>query len=190
MKKTSKLIGAALSALVAIALVISCSQASDPKDDDPVTVSLTDEFQTYWLNISDADLAGLEGFHLKNLSDASAGIIIDRIVATDTKSLTDANLVDVYTFSDPETGTNYWGFGAGTIADGVWSSGEIAAPQAPDVEVYSTGFATGAFSTHSYVGIVAKNLSTTVSGNKVHFVPIIVNPDTDKGLNFEDLFIY
>jgi hypothetical protein len=155
----------------------------------PTKVSLTGTYQTYWLNIAEADLGGLEGFHLKNLSSEPVGIVIDRIVAADSKSLDGA--LDVFTFSDPETGTKYWGFSAGTISNGEWSSGEVPAPVAPEVETYITGFATSLFVDHTYVGIVAKNLSDTVKGDKVAFIPIISgNPDTTKAKNFEDLFVY
>lgn len=155
----------------------------------PTKVSLSGTYQTYWLNIAEADMGGLEGFHLKNLSSEPVGIVIDRIVAADNKSLDGA--VDVFTFSDPETGTNYWGFGAGTISNGEWSSGEVSAPVAPETETYITGFATSVFVDHTYVGIVAKNFSDAVKGDQVAFIPIISgNPDTTKAKNFEDLFVY
>ncbi|WP_304225810.1 hypothetical protein [Gracilinema caldarium] len=190
MKRISTLSIAVFVILSGLVILIGCP--SPTVNDNPVTpvkVSLTGTYQTYWLNIAEADLGGLEGFHLKNLSAEPVGIVIDRIVASDSKSLDGA--VDVFTFSDPETGTNYWGFGDGTIENGEWSSGEVPAPVAPNTETYITGFATSVFVDHVYVGIVVKNLSDTVLGNKVAFIPIISGTvETGRAKNFEDLFVY
>ncbi len=185
MKRTGKMIGIAAAMVLALT-VIGCK--TDAKEDTaaPVTV-LSDVYQTFYLNIADEGLGGLEGFHIKNLGTASAGIVIDRVFASTTKS--EAGAVDVFTFAVPETGTNYWGFGAGTIANGEWSSGEVAAPVAPELEVYSTGFATSVFVDAVYVGVVAKNLSATVSGGKLSFVPIISGTvETAKAKTFEEFF--
>jgi len=148
-------------------------------------VEMTTGFQTYYLNIADADLGGLEGFHLKNLNtDKKVGIIIDKIFASD--SMSEENAVAVFNFDDPETGTKYWGFDGGTIANGEWSSGEIAAATAPAEapEAYITGFATSVFVDHVYVGIVAKNLSEEVKGDDISLIPIIGDPKTDKAITF------
>ncbi|MCX7656899.1 MAG: hypothetical protein N2Z76_10300 [Treponemataceae bacterium] len=182
-----------LVALGVMAVILAACPTESPSSGGenplPTKVSLTDTYAVYWLDIAAADLGGLEGFHLKNLSNEPVGIVIDRIVAADSKSLEGA--FDVFTFSDPETGTHYWGFTTGgTISNGEWSSGEVAAPVAPETETYITGFATSLFVSHPYVGIVAKNLSSTVKGDKVAFVPIIGSPVVEKTKNFEDLFIY
>ena len=90
MKKTG-LIKAAGAALLMAAVIgfMSCSNGSDDDSgkSNPVSsyVEMTDQFQTYYLNIADADLGGLEGFHLKNLNtDKKVGIVIDKIFASDT----------------------------------------------------------------------------------------------------------
>ena len=189
MKKTGlfKATGAAL-LLAAVIGFVSCNNGS--KDDSenngnsPSYVEMTDQFQTYYLNIADADLSGLEGFHLKNLNtDKKVGIVIDKIFASDTMSEEDA--VAVFNFDDPETGSKYWGFDAGTKADGVWSSGEINAVPDGKAEVYITGFGTGAFVEHPYVGIVAKNFSEEAKGDDVSLIPVFGEyADTDKAITF------
>jgi hypothetical protein len=187
MMKKGKLFS--LAAILAMfALLLGCDSSGD-SDDTAGNPPLTEEFQTFYLNIAEADLGGLEGFHFKNLSDKSVGIVIDRIFASPTRS--EDGAVDVFTFADPETGSKYWGFDAGTIADGVWSSGEVAAPIAPATETYITGFASSEFTKSGivYVGIVAKNLSAAVAGDQVMFVPIITDPITDKQKTFKELFL-
>ena len=191
MKKTG-LIKAAGAALLMAAVIgfMSCNNGSNgdgPGTSSPNSsyVEMTDSFQTYYLNIADADLGGLEGFHLKNLNtDKKVGIVIDKIFAADTMS--EEASVAVFNFDDPETGSKYWGFDSGTIADGVWSSGEIPAATTPAdaPEEYITGFATPAFSEHLYVGIVAKNLSTEAKGDDISLIPIIGDPVTDKAITF------
>ena len=160
----------------------------EPKTEEPNSyVEMSTEYQTYYLNIAEADLGGLEGFHLKNLNtDKSVGIVIDKIFASNTMSEEDA--VAVFNFDNPETGTNYWGFGAGTIADGTWSSGEIVAATEPAdaPEKYITGFATSAFADCVYVGIVAKNLSAELKGDDISLIPIIGEPDPSKVITFRD----
>ena len=187
MKKNrfAKAAGAAIF-LAAVFGFVSCGNNSqDPGAGDPYT-EMTTEYQTYYLNIADADLGGLEGFHLKNLNtDKKVGIVIDKIFACDTTSEEDA--VAVFNFDDPETGNNYWGFGAGTIANDEWSSGEIDAATIPAdaPEQYITGFATAAFVDHVYVGIKAKNLSDDVKGDDISLIPIINGDvETDKAVTF------
>ena len=193
MKKTGlfKAAGAAL-LLAAVIGFVSCNNGS--KDDSgnngnsPSYVEMTDQFQTYYLNIADADLGGLEGFHLKNLNtDKKVGIVIDKIFASD--SMSEEGAVAVFNFDEPESGTNYWGFGSdtrGTKADGSWSSGEIeeATNPASAPEVHITGFATSVFVEHTYVGIKAKNFSADVKGDDISLIPIIGNPKTDKAIAF------
>ena len=188
MKKTGlfKATGAAL-LLAAVIGFVSCNNGSkddsENNGDSPSYVEMTDQFQTYYLNIADADLGGLEGFHLKNLNtDKSVGVVIDKIFASD--SMSEDGAVAVFNFDAPETGTNYWGFEAGTKADGVWSSGEIQAVPDGDAEVYITGFATSVFVEHTYVGIKAKNFSADVKGDDVSLIPIIGNPVEDKAITF------
>ena len=190
MKKTG-LIKAAGAALLMAAVVgfMSCNNGSKDNPGEPAPeasyVEMTDSFQTYYLNIAEADLGGLEGFHIKNLNtDKKVGIVIDKIFASDTMS--EEGAVAVFNFDNPETGSNYWGFGAGTIANGEWSSGEIAAATEPAEapEMYITGFATQEFSTHLYVGIKAKNLSADAKGDDISLIPIIGDPDTSKTITF------
>ncbi len=184
-----------LGVVLGVLALIGCPQPTDENEDNTPT-PITDEFQVYWLNIAEADLGGLEGFHIKNLSQETVGIVIDRIVASNAKDINDASVVDVLTFNDPEVPTDgnvYWSnmpLGNQVIADGALSTGEVLAPSGEATEVYIGGFATPAFVDKTYVGIVAKNLSSTVKKDKVHFVPIIGNPVPEKGKNFEDLFIY
>ncbi len=189
MKRSTLFTLAALTAALALFLGCDSSGGTDDPADDPVKPELTGEFQTFYLNIAEADLGGLEGFHLKNLSGAPVGIVVDRIFASPTKS--EDGAVDVFTFADPETGSKYWGFGAGTIAEGTWSSGEVAAPVAPETETYITGFATPEFTKSGivYVGIVAKNLSATMTGDEVTLVPIITDPVTEKQKTFAEFFL-
>ena len=179
MKKTG-LIKAAGAALLMAAVIgfMSCSNGSDDDSgkSNPVSsyVEMTDQFQTYYLNIADADLGGLEGFHLKNLNtDKKVGIVIDKIFASDTMS--EEGAVAVFNFDDPETGSKYWGFDAGTKADGLWSSGEIDVATEPEEspERYITGFATSEFSSHLYVGMVVKNFSEEAKGDDISLIPII-----------------
>lgn len=193
MKKTGlfKAAGAAL-LMAAVIGFMSCNNGSkdDPVDpSDPVPeasyVEMTDTYQTYYLNIADADLGGLEGFHFKNLNtDKKVGIVIDKIFASD--SMSEEGAVAVFNFDDPETGSKYWGFEAGTTAEGVWSSGEVdAATEPADApERYITGFATSQFSEHLYVGIVAKNFSSELKGDDISLIPIIGDPDTSKTITF------
>ena len=188
MKKTGlfKAAGAAL-LFAAVIGFVSCNNGSKDDSgndgDSPSYVEMTDSFQTYYLNIADADLGGLEGFHLKNLNtDKSVGVVIDKIFASD--SMSEDGAVAVFNFDAPETGTNYWGFDAGTKADGVWSSGEIQAVPDGEAEVYITGFATSVLVEHTYVGIKAKNFSADVKGDDVSLIPIIGNPVEDKAITF------
>ena len=190
MKKTG-LIKAAGAALLMVAVIgfMSCSNGSDDVSgkSNPISsyVEMTDQFQTYYLNIADADLGGLEGFHLKNLNtDKKVGIVIDKIFASDTMS--EEGAVAVFNFDDPETGSKYWGFDGGTKADGLWSSGVIDAATEPEgsPERYITGFATPEFSSHLYVGIVAKNFSEEAKGDDISLIPIIGDPVTDKAITF------
>ncbi len=190
MKKTG-LIKAAGAALLMAAVIgfMSCSNGSDDDSgkSNPVSsyVEMTDQFQTYYLNIADADLGGLEGFHLKNLNtDKKVGIVIDKIFASDTMS--EEGAVAVFNFDDPETGSKYWGFDAGTKADGLWSSGEIDVATEPEgfPERYITGFATSEFSSHLYVGMVVKNFSEEAKGDDISLIPIIGDPVTDKAITF------
>ena len=190
MKKTG-LIKAAGAALLMAAVIgfMSCSNGSDDDSgkSNPVSsyVEMTDQFQTYYLNIADADLGGLEGFHLKNLNtDKKVGIVIDKIFAADTMS--EEGAVAVFNFDDPETGSKYWGFDSGTIADGVWSSGEISTATTPAdaPEEYITGFATSEFSSHLYVGMVVSNFSDEAKGDDISLIPIIGDPLTDKAITF------
>lgn len=166
--------------------------SEDSTDETPTYKTLTSEYQTYYLNIADKDFSGLEGFHLKNLNtDKSVGMVIDKIFACDTMA-NDEAAVAVFNFDSPETGSNYWGFGAGTIADSCWSSGEITKATDPvdSPEMYITGFATSEFAKHTYVGIVAKNYSDAVFGDDITFVPIISgNPDTTKAKKFSEIFV-
>ena len=187
MKKNrfAKAAGAAIF-LAAVFGFVSCSNNSQEPEAGDSYAEMTTEYQTYYLNIANADLGGLEGFHLKNLNtDKSVGIVIDQIFASETTSAEDA--VAVFNFDDPESGSNYWGFGAGTKANGEWSSGEIAAATAPAdaPEEYITGFATAAFVDSVYVGVKAKNLSVDVKGDDISLIPII-NGDvkTDKAITF------
>ena len=190
MKKTGliKVAGAAL-LMAAVIGFMSCNNGSDDDSgkSNPVSsyVEMTDQFQTYYLNIADADLGGLEGFHLKNLNtDKKVGIVIDKIFASDTMS--EEGAVAVFNFDDPETGSKYWGFDAGTKADGLWSSGEIDAATEPEgsPERYITGFATSEFSSHLYVGMVVKNFSDEAKGDDISLIPIIGDPLTDKAITF------
>ena len=185
MKKTGlfKVAGAAIF-LAAVFGFVSCNNAPKGEGDaEDSYVEMTSEFQTYYLNIADADLGGLEGFHLKNLNtDKKVGVIIDKIFACDTMS--EDGAVAVFNFDNPETGSNYWGFDAGTIADGVWSSGEVAAAPEATGETYITGFASPEFDAKLYVGIVAKNLSDSVKGDDISLIPIIGDPLTDKAITF------
>ena len=191
MKKTG-LIKAAGAALLMAAVIgfMSCNNGSNgdgPGTSSPNSsyVEMTDSFQTYYLNIADADLGGLEGFHLKNLNtDKKVGIVIDKIFASDTMS--EEGAVAVFNFDDPETGSKYWGFDAGTKADGLWSSGEIDAATEPEgsPERYITGFATSEFSSHLYVGMVVKNFSDEAKGDDISLIPIIGDPVTDKAITF------
>ena len=191
MKKTGlfKAAGAAL-LLAAVIGFVSCNNGSKDDSgndgDSPSYAEMTDQFQTYYLNIADADLGGLEGFHLKNLNtDKSVGVVIDKIFASD--SMSEEGAVAVFNFDDPETGSKYWGFDGGTKADGLWSSGVIDAATEPEEapERYITGFGTPEFSSHLYVGIVAKNFSEEAKGDDVSLIPIInENPITDKAITF------
>ena len=190
MKKTGlfKAAGAAL-LIAAVIGFVSCNNGSkDDSGDDGESLSyveMTDQFQTYYLNIADADLGGLEGFHFKNLNtDKKVGIVIDKIFASD--SMSEEGAVAVFNFDDPETGSKYWGFDAGVKTEGMWSSGEIAAATAPAEapESYITGFATSEFSEHLYVGIIAKNFSADVKGDDFSLIPIIGDPVTDKAVTF------
>lgn len=189
MKKTGlmKAAGAAL-LLAAVFSFAACSNGSKDADNNGESASykeMTNEFQTYYLNIAEADLGGLEGFHLKNLNtDKKVGLVIDKIFASD--SMSEEGAVAVFNFDDPETGTKYWGFDAGTKADGVWSSGEIAEATSPAdaPETYITGFASAVFVDHVYVGIKAKNLSEELKGDDVSLIPIIGDPVTDKAVTF------
>ena len=190
MKKTGlfKAAGAAL-LIAAVIGFVSCNNGSkDDSGDDGESLSyveMTDQFQTYYLNIADADLGGLEGFHFKNLNtDKKVGIVIDKIFASD--SMSEEGAVAVFNFDDPETGSKYWGFDAGVKTEGMWSSGEIAAATAPAEapESYITGFATSEFSEHLYVGIIAKNFSADVKGDDISLIPIIGDPVTDKAVTF------
>ena len=193
MKRITKLIIAAAGIIFAGAYVIGCKTDTDgePSGSDASYKDLTNEYQTYYLSIADNDLSGLEGFHLKNLNtDKSVGITIDSIFASD--SMSENGAVAVFNFDSPESGSNYWGFGAGTIADGYWSSGEVTAATEPAEapETYCTGFATSEFTSHAYVGIVAKNLSDTVKGDDMAFIPIISgNVNTDKAKTFREFFV-
>ncbi len=190
MKKNRSILKAGAVLFVAAVFgFMSCNNASTGKDGDNDAndsyVEMTDEFQTYYLNIADADLGGLEGFHLKNLNtDKKVGIVIDKIFASD--AMSEEGAVAVFNFDEPESGTKYWGFDGGSKADGVWSSGEIAAASAPAEapEEYITGFATSVFVDHIYVGFVAKNLSADVKGDDISLIPIIGDPKTDKAITF------
>ena len=110
--------------------------------------------------------------------------MIDKIFASDTTS--EEGAVAVFNFDDPETGSKYWGFDAGTKADGLWSSGEIDAATEPEgsPERYITGFATSEFSSHLYVGMVVKNFSDEAKGDDISLIPIIGDPLTDKAITF------
>lgn len=187
MKKTGlfKAAGAAL-LMAAVIGFMSCNNGSKEAPlPESSYVEMTDSYQTYYLNIADADLGGLEGFHFKNLqTDKKAGIVIDKIFASDTMSEEDS--VAIFNFDEPETGNNYWGFGAGTIENGEWSSGEVAVATEPEgaPEVYITGFATAAFVDKVYVGIKAKNFSADVKGDDISLIPIIGDPVTEKAITF------
>ena len=186
MKKTVFMIASILIILAVLVGFTSCENVAATKLDEPKSyVEMSTEYQTYYLNIAEADLGGLEGFHLKNLNtDKPVGIVIDKIFASNTMSEEDA--IAVFNFDNPETGTKYWGFEAGTTADGHWSSGEIAVATEPAdaPETYITGFATSAFVDHIYVGIVAKNLSADLKGDDISLIPIIGDPDTSKAITF------
>lgn len=182
--------------IVSIGLMVAATVGFTSCNNDPETVEeakpiykeLTSEYQTYYLSIADADLAGLEGFHIKNLNtDKSVGIVIDKIFACD--SMSEEGAVVVFNFDNPETGSKYWGFGAGTIANGEWSSGEVVKADEAAGETYCTGFATAEFATHAYVGVVAKNLSSDIKGDDITFVPIITNPVTEKQKTFREFFV-
>jgi hypothetical protein len=141
-----------------------------PAPPEPET-ELTDTFATYYVDVAAAGLTGLEGFHLQNLSGEQVGVVIDRVFAADNQK--GAYLVDVFDFAAPETGTHYWGFSEGTVADGAWSSGPIDPPVAPATEVEITGFATNQLVSHELVGFTMKNLSPSVKGQHITLVPII-----------------
>ena len=187
MKKNrfAKAAGAAIF-LAAVFGFVSCRNNSQEPEAGDSYAEMTTEYQTYYLNIADADFGSLEGFHLKNLNtDKKVGVVIDKIFACDTTS--EEGAVAVFNFDDPETGSNYWGFGAGTIANGEWSSGEVAAATAPAAapEEYITGFASPEFVKHVYVGVKAKNLSAEVKGDDVSLIPIIGGAAvTDKAITF------
>lgn len=186
MKKNrfAKAAGAAIF-LAAVFGFVSCSNNSQEPEAGDSYAEMTTEYQTYYLNIANADLGGLEGFHLKNLNtDKSVGIVIDKIFASDTMS--EEGAVAVFNFDDPETGSKYWGFDAGTKADGLWSSGEIDVATEPEgsPERYITGFATSEFSSHLYVGMVVKNFSEEAKGDDISLIPIIGDPLTDKAITF------
>jgi hypothetical protein len=193
MKRITNMIIAAAGIIFAGACIIGCKTDTDDSSSGSGASykELTNEYQTYYLSIADNDLSGLEGFHLKNLNtDKSVGMTIDKIFASD--SMSEDGSVAVFNFDSPESGSNYWGFGAGTIADGCWSSGEVAAATEPAdaPETYCTGFATSEFASHAYVGVVVKNLSDTVKGDDMAFVPIISgNVDTDKAKTFREFFV-
>ena len=186
MKKNrfAKAAGAAIF-LAAVFGFVSCSNNSQEPEAGDSYAEMTTEYQTYYLNIANADFGGLEGFHLKNLNtDKKVGIVIDKIFASDTMS--EEGAVAVFNFDDPETGSKYWGFDAGTKADGLWSSGEIDAATEPEgsPERYITGFATSEFSSHLYVGMVVKNFSDEAKGDDISLIPIIGDPVTDKAITF------
>ncbi len=84
MKKTGlfKAAGAAL-LIAAVIGFVSCNNGSkDDSGDDGESLSyveMTDQFQTYYLNLADVEWSGFNGFHLKNLNtDKKVGIVIDK----------------------------------------------------------------------------------------------------------------
>ena len=191
MKKTGlfKAAGAAL-LMAAVVGFMSCNNGSKDNPGEPVPeasyVEMTDSFQTYYLNLADVEWSGFNGFHLKNLNtDKKVGIVIDKIFGSD--SMSEEGATVAWNFDDPETGSNYWGFEAGTKADGVWSSGEIAEATSPAEapEEYITGFGSPAFINHVYLGIVAKNFSSEAKGDDISLIPTFEgNADTEKAITF------
>lgn len=191
MKKTGlfKATGAAL-LLAAVIGFVSCNNGSKDDSgndgDSPSYVEMTDQFQTYYLNLADVEWSGFNGFHLKNLNtDKKVGIVIDKIFGAD--SMSEEGATVAWNFDEPESGEKYWGFEAGTIADGVWSSGEIAEATTPEnaPEEYITGFGSAAFVNHVYLGVIAKNLSSELKGDDVSLIPTFEgNADTDKAITF------
>lgn len=203
MKVAKKTIGAVIAALALFSMA-GCAKdvkpgdkpgESDPELQTPVEdeyVPLTTEFATYYLNIADADYSGLEGFHFKNITTEVVGIEFQKIFASDTKSEDGATVIYDFTAgsaADDCKVNAYWGFGAGSCDGTKWSSGEVDAVPEGEDEVYITGFASAGFVDAAYVGVVVKNLSDTVKGDDVLFVPILSgNPDTEKQLTFKELF--
>lgn len=210
-----KRIALVLAACAALCMIVSCENpegAETPVADStpaaPLSYveahtpeaaydDLTDGFQTYYLDVAACEFENtLQGFHFKNFTDHEIGLVIDEIFANSEKSETGKTVI--WDFEDPESGSNYWGFGAGTIADGVWNSGAIAAAPVPGTtETYITGFASGAFydvlsanSDVCYVGIRIKNLSATQKGDEVTIVPILNSLDAypDQQFQFKDFF--
>ncbi|MDR0644594.1 MAG: hypothetical protein LBG05_06755 [Treponema sp.] len=171
MKKTAKIIGILIAAAFASVLLFGCGGNDDDDGkkggNEPL---LTSEFASYFLTLGDFGLTGADNtIHLKNKSAAPVGIEIQKIYVSKTKSLTDADthLVWDFTAETPNVGA-YWGFDAGTKADGKWTSGEVGAPEAGG-ETYITGFGSGAAYEYQavYWIFIAKNLSNTVKGDDV-----------------------
>jgi hypothetical protein len=195
MKKASKLLMALLVVLLA-GVFMGCGG-----DDDGTTTAteLTSEFQTLYLLISNIGIDqstnpdkgdSLEGFHFKNKTDQTVGMVIQEIFANNSKSESGKTVVFKWEGNGEASGnTNYWGFGAGTISNGEWSSGEVPAVPAGETEFYITGFASNAFAGKSYVGIKVKNFSATVKGDNITFEPIAGEPLSDRAFKLSEKFV-
>jgi hypothetical protein len=160
------------------------------------TGGLTGEWQTFYLNLAEYGLTGADNtIHFKNKSGHPVGIEIQKIFVS--QSTSGDNVTFVYDFAgaahaDDANKGAYWGFGAGAVAAGAWSSGVIAAP-APGGETYSTGFGTpAAYETDAkYWGIVARNIYAEVTGDDLTIEigggdPFIATV----ALTFAELFYY
>jgi hypothetical protein len=168
MKKLLKLVGLAVM-VTSLFFVFGCGGDDDKKEDEKGNGLLTSEFANYYLSLGDFDLDGASNtIHFKNKSDHVVGIEIQKIYVSTNKTTTDAHLVWDFA-ADPAQVDAYWGFSAGTISGGKWSSGEVAVADPQPGETYITGFGSGAAYEQSavYWIIVAKNLSDTVKGDDV-----------------------
>jgi hypothetical protein len=196
MKKASKLLMALLVVLLA-GVFMGCG--GDDGDDTTTATELTTSYQTLYLLISDVGIDqstnpdkgdALEGFHFKNKTDQTVGMVIQEIFANNSKSESGKTVVFKWEGNGEASGnTNYWGFtSGGTILNGEWSSGEVAAVPAGETEVYITGFASNAFAGKSYVGIKVKNFSTTVKGDNITFEPVAGPALIDRAFKLSDKF--
>ncbi|MDR0412149.1 MAG: hypothetical protein LBH75_09310 [Treponema sp.] len=147
------------------------------------------EFATYYLDIAATEFDGVDGIHFHNKTANELGMVVDRIFATNTLGVAEAVILefdgtDKSAEDDAENGSYYWSGLSGT--DGTATAGAAAGE---GNYAYIGGFATPLFAGKAYIGIVAKNVSSTVKGDEITVQPIISGEvDDSKSKTFAELF--